>query len=195
MARAQSPAPSWPDDKQAMHTYVQANTKGPRQMLRRKLSSQFHAPMAYALLAFAAPGLAAPVATSTASNAAPQVRNLYVRLNAVPGRPAAGYMTIIAGAKDDRLISVTAPRARIEMHSTSKDGGVMKMVKLDSVRVDSGMGVHFDPGGNHLMIFGLAGAPKTLPMTFIFASGAKVESVAQVRTAGAETMDHSNHQM
>jgi periplasmic copper chaperone A len=164
-------------------------------MFRPKLPSHFHAPMAYALLAFAAPGLAAPAATSSATNAAPQVRNLYVRLNAVPGRPSAGYMTIIAGAKDDKLVSVTAPGARIEMHSTLKDGGTMKMVKLENVRVDSGMGVHFDPGGNHLMIFGLAGSPKSLPMTFNFASGAKVEAVAEVRAAGADVMDHSKHQM
>jgi periplasmic copper chaperone A len=164
--------------------------KGPS-MFRRKLPSHFHAPMAYALLAFAAPGLAAPAAPSAAASAAPQVRNLYVRLNAVPGRPAAGYMTIIAGAKDDKLVSVTAPGARIEMHSTIKDGGTMKMVKLDSVRVDGGMGVHFDPGGNHLMIFGLKGTPKSVPMTFSFASGAKVEAVAEVRAAGADP--HAGH--
>jgi copper(I)-binding protein len=147
--------------------------------------------MAYALLAFAAPGLAAPATPSATSNAAPQVRNLYVRLNAVPGRPAAGYMTIIAGAKDDRLVSATTPGARIEMHSTEKTDGVMRMVKLDSIRVDSGMGVHFDPGGNHLMIFGLTGTPKTLPITFNFASGATVVANAEVRPAGTDP--HAGH--
>lgn len=157
----------------------------------------FHAPLAYALLAFAAPGLAAGAPAASATSAtAPQVRNAYVRLNAIPGRPSAGYMTIVGTDKDERLVSVTAPGARIEMHSTSKENGVMKMEKLDFIRVDAGMGAHFDPGGNHLMIFGLTGTPKTLPLTFNFASGAKVTVSAEVRPAGSEAMkpmDHSQH--
>ncbi len=154
------------------------------------LRKPFRAPIAYALLAFAAPGLAPASAATTAAAAAPQVRNATIRLNPVPGRPSAGYMTVIAAAKDDKLVSVTAPGVRIEMHSTSKDGGVMKMAKLTEVRVDAGMGVHFDPGANHLMIFGLTGAPKTLPLTLNFASGAKVTATAMVMQAGE---DHAGH--
>jgi copper(I)-binding protein len=161
------------------------------------IRNRFRAPLAYALLAFAAPGLVgSAAAATTASSDSPQVRNVIVRLNPVPGRPSAGYMTIIGTNKDEVLVSAAAPGARIEMHTTEMAGGVMRMKKLDSIRVDAGMGVHFDPGANHLMIFGLTGAPKTLPITFNFASGAKVTAVADVQAAGAEPimkMDHANH--
>ena len=157
------------------------------------IRNRFHAPLAFALLAFAAPGLATSAnAATTASSETPQVRNVYVRLNPVPGRPSAGYATIIGTNKDEVLVSATAPGTRIEMHSTAMEGGVKRMKKLDNNRVDAGMGVHFDPGANHLMIFGVTGAPKTLPITFTFASGAKVTAVAEVRPAGSDAMpmDH-----
>ena len=153
------------------------------------IRNRFRAPLAYALMAFAAPGLATGAsAATTTSSENPQVRNAYVRLNPVPGRPSAGYVTIIGTARDELLVSATAPGTRIEMHSTSMEGGVMRMKKLDTIRVDAGMGLHFDPGANHLMIFGLTGTPKTLPITFTFASGAKVTAVAEVRPAGSDAM-------
>ena len=160
------------------------------------IRKRFHAPFAYALLAFAAPGLATgAAAATTASSDSPQLRNVYVRLNPVPGRPSAGYLTIIGTNKDEVLVSASAPGARIEMHSTEMEGGVMRMKKLETIRVDAGMGVHFDPGTNHLMIFGLTGTPKTLPITFKFASGATVTAVAEVRPAGSDAMPmgHMNH--
>ena len=149
------------------------------------------APIAYALLAFAAPGLAtsaaaAPVATTKdkASAGAPKVSGAWVRLNPVPGRPSAGYLTVVGGTQPDRLVSVSTPAARVEMHSMSMDGGIMRMGKLDAVVLPAGSTVAFAPGGNHLMVFGLAGAPKSLPLTLHFASGATVETAARVEAAG-----------
>ena len=49
------------------------------------------------------------------------------------------------------------------------------------------------PGGNHLMIFGLSGAPKTLPLTLDFSSGAKVTTTAEVRAANAPADPHAGH--
>ncbi len=152
--------------------------------------TRFRTPIAFALLAFAAPGLVPMANAATVAKAVPQVRNASIRLNPVPGRPSAGYFTLIGTDKDETLVSVTAPGTRIEMHSMSMDGGIMKMAKLDSVRVGPGMGVHFDPGGNHLMIFGLTATATTLPLTFTFASGAKVTTTGMVMKAGA---DHGGH--
>ena len=112
----------------------------------------------------------------------------------MPGRPSAGYLVVEGGGQPDKLIGASAPGVRIEMHSMSMDGGIMRMAKLESVPVPAGNKVEFAPGGNHLMIFGLAGTPKRLPITLAFASGAKVTVAADVRAAGAEpTMDHSKH--
>lgn len=159
------------------------------------------APLAYALLAFAAPGLAAPAKVPAAATAPPvkesqdrtalRVQDAWVRLNPVPGRPSAGYLTVTGGGQADRLIGVTAPGARIEMHSMAMTGGVMSMAKLDGVAVPAGATVNFASGGNHLMIFGLSGTPKTLPVTLAFGSGKKVTVTAAVRAAGDET--HAGH--
>lgn len=152
-------------------------------------------PIAFALLAFAAPGLAAtPRATPAPVKEAwdrtkPRVTGASIRLNPVPGRPSAGYLTIDGGGQPDRLVAATAAGARIELHSMSMAGGIMKMAKLDSVAVPAGASIAFAPGGNHLMIFGLADAPKSLPITLEFASGARIVATAAVTPAG----DHAGH--
>jgi periplasmic copper chaperone A len=137
-------------------------------------------------LLIAAPALAAPPA-ATANNA-------WVRAAAAPGRPAAGYLTIKGGGQPDSLVAVTAPGVRVELHSMSMDGGVMKMAKLDSVPVPAGATVAFAPGGNHLMIFGMKGAPTSLPLTLNFRSGAKLTTTAEVR-APADAAPANPHAM
>ena len=159
------------------------------------------APLAYALLAFAAPGLAAPPkapATATtppvkeaSDRTAPRAADAWVRLNPVPGRPSAGYLTLTGGGQPDRLIGITAPGARIEMHSMVMTGGVMSMAKLYGVAVPAGATVNFTSGGNHLMIFGLSGTARALPITLAFGSGKKVTVTAAVRPAGDEM--HAGH--
>jgi copper(I)-binding protein len=150
-------------------------------------------PIAYALLAFAAPGLVSAGAASAQTSAVKgvTVSDAWVRLNPAPGRPSAGYVTLKGGTKADTLLGATAPGVRIELHSMSMDGGVMKMAKLDKVAIPAGGTANFAPGGNHLMIFGLTGAPKTLPITLDFASGAKVTVNAAVKAAGDDM--HAGH--
>lgn len=138
---------------------------------------------------------AAPARPAPAKDAGqPRVTGAWIRLAAVPGRPSAGYLTLAGGGKPDRLTAVTAPGARIEMHSMSMAGGIMKMAKLDGLAVPAGGKAVFAPGGNHLMVFDLAGTPKTLPLTLTFASGAKLAIDAPVQAAGSEApMDHGAH--
>lgn len=143
-------------------------------------------PFIVAALLVAAPALAAPPAPVKEGwdRTAPRVTGAWVRANPVPGRPAAGYFTLAGGSQPDRLVAVTAPPARIEMHSMSMAGGVMKMARLDGVPVPAGASVAFAPGGNHLMVFDLPAGAKSLPMTFVFASGRTVTATAEVRPAG-----------
>ncbi len=148
------------------------------------------------VLLIAAPTLAAPPPVKEAWDQTSAVAsNAWVRAAAVPGRPAAGYLTIKGGGQPDTLVEVTAPGVRVEMHSMSMDGGVMKMAKLDSVPVPAGATVGFAPGGNHLMIFGMSGAPKTLPLTLKFRSGATLTTTADVRAPSdaAPANPHAMH--
>lgn len=135
-----------------------------------------------------APALAAPPPVKEAWDKSPATaRNAWVRAAAVPGRPAAGYLDIKGGGQPDTLVAITSPGLRIEMHSMSMAGGIMKMAKLDTVAVPAGATVAFAPNGNHLMIFGMAGPPKTplktLVLTLVFSSGAKLSTHAEVRAA------------
>jgi len=130
-----------------------------------------------------------------AAAAAPRVTAAWVRLAAVPGRPAAGYFTVAGGAAPVELVAVASPLARIELHGMSMAGGVMRMDALPSVRVAANARVSFAPGGNHLMLFDMPASVRpgaTLPLSFRFADGAVVKVAAPVRAAGADApMDMS----
>ncbi len=87
----------------------------------------------------------------------PGATDAWVRLPAVPGRPAAAYVTITGGAADDRLVQIATPSAaRAELHeSMAMPGGAMSMQPLTEVPVAAGTRVDFAPGGRHVMLFGL----------------------------------------
>jgi len=121
----------------------------------------------------------------------PAVTGAWVRANPVPGRPAAGYLTIIGGGAPDKLVGVTSPGLRIELHTMSMAGGVMKMARLESMPVPAGARIALASGGNHLMIFGVAGSPKTVPLTLVFGSGNRLTTTAEVRAPGTDP--HAGH--
>lgn len=118
-----------------------------------------------------------------------------IRLSAVPGRPAAGYLTVTGGARNDRLTSISAaPPARIELHESLMMHGAMSMTKLTAVDVPAKATVAFAPAGKHLMIFDLPATVKaggTLRLTLNFANAGPVPVVASVRPAG-DAMDHAH---
>jgi len=67
----------------------------------------------------------------------------------------AGYLTIEA-ADADALTGAVSPSAeRIELHTHINDDGVMRMRAVDRVELPAGETVRFEPGGLHLMVFGL----------------------------------------
>ena len=106
-----------------------------------------------------------------------------VRLAVVPGRPAAGYFILTAGAAPVELTAVTSPLARVELHGMSMAGGVMRMDRLPSVRVAAGASIRFAPGGSHLMLFDVPASVRpgaTLPLVFVFADGARIKVDAVV---------------
>ncbi len=68
-----------------------------------------------------------------------------------------GYMSLLnKGHHDDRLVGVQSDIAdRIELHTHKMDGDIMRMRKVDGVDIPAGGKAVFEPGGLHLMIFGL----------------------------------------
>lgn len=116
------------------------------------------------------------------------VRDAWVRLAAVPGRPGAAYFTIQGGAAADRLIAVESPSvATIELHAGGMEHGMMTMKPLPGANIPADGEAVFGPGGNHAMLFGVDRSvqPGTaLPLTFRFQSGKALEAEAKVLAAG-----------
>jgi len=80
----------------------------------------------------------------------------YVRLAAVPGRPAAAYLAVPVRGDRGALVSVTSPQAgRVEMHETMASGTMASMRPIARIPVRDGQILGFAPGGRHLMLFDL----------------------------------------
>ena len=126
----------------------------------------------------------------------PAVKDAWVRLPAVAGRPAAGYFTLKSAKADDRLLSIdSAVVNKIELHEEVMNGGVMTMRQMADVPLPKGTDVAFAPGGKHAMLFGVDAriTPGTaIPLLFTFQSGARIEAEAKTMAAGddMETMHH-----
>ncbi|HEX8446886.1 MAG TPA: copper chaperone PCu(A)C [Sphingomonas sp.] len=117
----------------------------------------------------------------------------YVRLPAVPGNPAAAYLTVRGGATADRLVAIgSGMAARVELHASMLHGGMMTMAPLTGVDIPAHGAVAFAPAGRHVMLFGLPAAvgPGTqVPFTLRFRSGAVVGLTARAIAAGDAAPD------
>jgi periplasmic copper chaperone A len=74
---------------------------------------------------------------------------------APPGRTMAGFVTISnPGDRDIELVDGESPQfARVEFHTMSMDGGMMRMRRLETLTVPAGETVELAPRGLHLMLF------------------------------------------
>jgi copper(I)-binding protein len=114
---------------------------------------------------------------------------------AASGGNGAGYVTLVNHGKADALVGVETPDAqKVEIHSSSMAGGVMKMSPETRTPIHAGGQLSFAPGGRHLMLIGLTRPLRVgdqLPATLRFASGARLKVTFVVQTAApAAPMDH-----
>ena len=69
-------------------------------------------------------------------------------------RIAAGYLVLVGGDSPDRLLGASSPAAAsVSLHRTDASG---VMQATDAIEVPAGAEVPFLPGGDHLMLEGLA---------------------------------------
>ena len=59
----------------------------------------------------------------------------------------------------------------IEIHTTQMDDGVMRMRRLREVEIPAGATVRFEPGGRHLMLFGVNSLDPALKVQLEFLDG------------------------
>jgi len=145
--------------------------------------------------------------TDAAASAAPEAKpglslaEGRLVLAAVKGNPAVAYFTLANGGTGKvsvAAISVSGA-GKAEIHQTI--GGSMS--KVDSVDIDPGTSIKFEPGALHVMLFDLD--PKLAPgadaeVTVTFADGDKLSAPVKVEARGAAAddmagMDHGgmNH--
>lgn len=117
-----------------------------------------------------------------------------------PGAPVAGgYLTIInTGEKDDRLVGGSFARAqRVEIHSMSMSGDVMKMEALPKgLPVPAGATVALKPGSFHLMMMDLKDQlidGEMVAGTLVFEKAGTVQVEFVVERMGAKEADHAGH--
>ena len=87
----------------------------------------------------------------------------YVR-KPIPGRSmSAAFMTIRnTGTEDFILTSACLEGAEsVEIHTHSHDDGVMRMRQLHELTIKAGDSVTLEPGGLHLMVFGIKELPES----------------------------------
>ncbi|WP_285712686.1 copper chaperone PCu(A)C [Erythrobacter oryzae] len=108
------------------------------------------------------------------------------------GQNAGGaFMTIAnTGTAADRLTGGSTPVAgRVEIHTVSMDGGVMRMRQLeDGLDIPSGGEVTLKPGSFHVMLMDLKQPLKagdTVPLMLTFAGAGTLETQLIVKPAGA----------
>ncbi|MBI1405390.1 MAG: copper chaperone PCu(A)C [Caulobacter sp.] len=120
---------------------------------------------------------------------------------AAAGGNTAGYFHIRNdGGAADQLLSVESPiAAKVQIHQSKMDGGVMKMAPLaDGVEIPAGSDIEFNPGGMHVMFIGLTGPLKAgdkVPVTLVFRDSGRiaVELPVQTTPAGHDDEEHHEH--
>ena len=102
----------------------------------------------------------------------------------VPGtEKSVGYMRLTnLGESALRLTAVSMTGVRtVELHTTRNDDGVMRMRRLDGVDIGPGETVALEPGGHHLMLFGVGALPDPAVATLTLEPGGTHEVTFDVR--------------
>jgi copper(I)-binding protein len=150
-----------------------------------------------ALVALIAVGCA--VAAGEARAQPVTVKDAWVRAPA-PGQKVAGaYMELVSRTSLALTGVASAAAAKAELHSTSMEGGVMRMRPVARIELPAGKAVKLAPGGLHIMLVDLRQPLKPgekVPLTLtVERAGAESRSIftieAEVRDAGSGT-DHQH---
>jgi copper(I)-binding protein len=94
----------------------------------------------------------------------------------VPGQKTAAAYIELTSNQNAAIVAAGSPAAaRVEMHSTNMEGGIMRMRALPRIELPAGQTVKLAPGGTHLMLVDLRQTLK---------AGDKVPLVLSVQPTG-----------
>ncbi|MFA6122851.1 MAG: copper chaperone PCu(A)C [Sphingomonas sp.] len=113
----------------------------------------------------------------------------YIRLAAIPSRPAAAYFTIHGGPADTTLLSVSSDvSVKSELHESMMSGNMATMQPIGDLAIPAASTTVFKPGGKHLMLFDMNPGIKpgrAVTLTFTFSNNQRVLYDAPTIAAGA----------
>jgi copper(I)-binding protein len=85
-----------------------------------------------------------------------EIKTPWARATPSQAENGAAYLTIVSPTTD-RLTAATSPVAKkVELHTMSMEGGVMKMRPLDAIDIPAGQTVTLSPGRTYIMLLDLA---------------------------------------
>ncbi len=120
---------------------------------------------------------------------------------ATPGGATIGAAYVEIKAKEgasDALVSASSPAAgRVEIHTHTMDGGVMKMRQIEKLAIPAGGSAVMKPSGDHIMLFDLKAPLKegeTVPITLVFEKAGPVTVEATIEPVGAKGPHGMDHQ-
>jgi periplasmic copper chaperone A len=127
----------------------------------------------------------------------------WTRATAPTATVGGGFMGLMnMGKSDDALLAVKASISeKVELHTHTMDGGVMKMREVPRIGVPAGKTVELKPGSFHVMFINLKGPLKQgdkIPMTLVFEKAGEVKVDMAVDAIGAKggksgMEDHKHH--
>ena len=151
------------------------------------------------ILGFVLAGTFLLSACTTLETGGVEVRDGWARPAAQGGNGAIYFVVENDSAETQELIGVAADVAEaIEMHESRMSGDVMEMHQLESVSLEPGEEVVFEPGGLHIMLIGLKQDLKTgdnFQITLDFANYEDIQVTVSVQDTPASESEHSptNH--
>lgn len=115
-----------------------------------------------------------------------------------PGQPTgAGYLKLTNGGAADKLLAASADvSGKVELHTMSMEGTVMRMRQVEAIDVPAGKTVALEPGGLHIMFVGLKAPLKvgeSFPMKLRFEKAGEVTVEVKVEAAGDKAEHKHKH--
>ena len=114
------------------------------------------------------------------------VRGAWIREAPPNARVLAGYATVAnASTLERRIVGASSPAfGRVELHTMTHEGGVMRMRPLESLVLPAGGEAKLAPGSDHLMLMEPAKPVRVgdrIAVTFELDDGSNVQSEFEVR--------------
>ncbi|MBK1624228.1 copper chaperone PCu(A)C [Afifella marina] len=143
------------------------------------------------IAASAGPAKALAQQPGEASGGTVRVHSGFARATAGQALDTAAYLVITnTGLQPERLLYVETPSAdRGELRQTSfNEDGAIETRRLRSISIPPGRTIRLKPGGEHVVLCGLAkplAKNQRIPVTLTFAKAGRIDISLPVATAGA----------